>query len=344
MTRHPMLLSLLLLDGIILMLLFRAGIGAFRILVKWSPGSYGREQLILEKTSEAVSIDSEWLARFQGLAIFGLAVSISLVLPELVPGAMCGTGVFQATDGYGSRAIGLRVLAFGLIYARVVVDRIDRSHETGVLTLLSNRILLLSIPVYLAALVDTIRAAVLMEGHAPVQCCSTVYGFLELHPLISEPIRMLPDRFWLIAYLVTGAGLIVTGMTVFRYRRPGGRAGMLLAVVGVLWTGIALVTLSRVLTPYYYGVLQHDCLWCLLLPEHWMAGFPLYFLLLVVLMESPVALLAAAVAKRYPSVESGGQHSHRMAGLKVAISATVFILLSILPALIWRLRFGVWIG
>lgn len=344
MTLHPMIISLLFLDGIVLILLIRTGFSAFRILIGWSPERSDQRQLRLEKISEAVSIEGEWAAVFQGLALFGLFLAISLVLPTLVPGAMCGTGVIQATEGYGHRAIGLRVLAFGLIYFWRALDRIDRNHETGVLTLFSNRFLLLSIPVYLAALVDTFKAAACLESHAPVQCCSTVYRYLNSSSFIPETAQLFSDRYWLIAFLILSAILALLAIAVFLGPDPNRRKGMLLPVIGIAWAGVSLVTLGKVLVPYYYGVLRHDCLWCLFLPDHWMAGFLLFFLLLMVLFESPVVWLAASIAKKYPALMPGAMRHYRRAGLKVAVGVTVFTLLTIMPAVLWRFRFGVWMG
>ena len=42
---------------------------------------------------------------------------VTVVLPDLVPGAMCGTGVMQATGGLGQRALALRGLPMALAIA-----------------------------------------------------------------------------------------------------------------------------------------------------------------------------------------------------------------------------------
>ena len=110
------------------------------------------------------------------------------------------------------------------------------------------------------------------------------------------------------------------------------------------WVAVAGVALVRVLAAYHYEVLDHHCPWCLFLPEHGGAGFLLYGSLLVVALEGPVAWLTACLAHRYPDTADAAGERAVSACRRVLTATAVFALGAGLPALLWRLRHGVWMG
>jgi hypothetical protein len=117
-----------------------------------------------------------------------------------------------------------------------------------------------------------------------------------------------------------------------------------MAAAAFLWVPVAAIALVRVLAAYHYGVLHHHCPWCLFLPVHGGVGYPLFGALMVAAFEGAAAWGAAAIAARYPVVEPAGAARVRRSGRRVVAAVLLFFLLSAGPALLWRLRFGVWMG
>jgi len=118
-----------------------------------------------------------WL--FLGLAALVLVVAIAGALPDLVPGAMCGTGVLEATAGRGERALALRCLALLLLGAFRPCARLDAGAPEAPLLPTEARLLLLALPVTLLAGLDTWRALAALDVHAAVDCCAVVYDELS---------------------------------------------------------------------------------------------------------------------------------------------------------------------
>ena len=118
----------------------------------------------------------------------------------------------------------------------------------------------------------------------------------------------------------------------------------LMALAAVVWLPVAVVTLVNSLSAYHYGVLQHQCPWCLFLFQHGSVGFPLFAALMVVTFEGPLSFLLPATVRATPAVFPAALDRSRTAASRVIWSLLVFTLLSVLPAIIWRLRFGVWIS
>jgi hypothetical protein len=341
---HPLLLAVLILDVLSLVFMLSAAVTAGQIFLHWSPPSNGRGQIRLERRAESASVSA-----FFGLVFFGisgvlLVAAVTNLLPDLVPGAMCGTGVIQATRGLGARALGLRLLAALLFFYWGAFDRWNRSLPDQPLTPFNSRLLLLGMPFAILAMWDTVGAMRQLDTHHAVSCCAVVYDRLQglvtsrSGALVSEQVRL--TAFWAAA-----VGVFVGGWRAWRPAGPPGFGRALwLAVLVALWVPLAAMVTVRDLAAYHYQVLQHDCPWCLFLPEHHGVGFLLFGLLAGILFEGPLVLGAARVAVRFPDLEPVAGRRGKSAGLRVMLLLIAFIALAFWPAIVWRWRYGLWLG
>ena len=112
---HPLLIAVVVGDALGLLLWFGAAGTAFQIVVKWAPHSAYREQIQLERRTETARLSAKFSLTVFILSSALLIIGITNLLPAIVPGAMCGTGVLQATDGLGGRALMYRFFAFFII-------------------------------------------------------------------------------------------------------------------------------------------------------------------------------------------------------------------------------------
>lgn len=339
MTLHPILVALALTDLIAALLVAAAAVTAVRVVLGWDPGSAARRQLELERRAEAASLRARAGLGFFLLGSALLVVAVTAVLPDLVPGAMCGTGVLQATGPLGPRALALRGLALAALAGWHLLDRLDRSHPRAPLTTGAARALLLATPILLLAVADTGRAFLTLGGQPPVDCCAVVYDAVRTGTEASARGEVP----W-VALMTFGAPPLLLLALLSGSRSPGKVTAALLAALALAWVPAAAMALVRELAAYHYGVLAHDCPFCLFAARHYLVGYPLFGALVVVALEGPAVWLARAVGDRAPELREAAAARSRRAALTAAGAAALFLALAWLPALVWRFRHGVWIG
>ena len=343
MITHPAVLAVLTADGITLLILALAGWTALRIALHWSPGAADRDQLALEADAEAAAVAGRLALGLAGVATGLFVVAVTAVLPGLVPGAMCGTGVFQGMSGLGGRAMAFRGIGLGLLFLWGVVEGLNRRHPEGPLTRTAARLLLLALPVVTLGAVETARAVFALDLHQPVSCCAVVYDQIR-SPDAARTTAGLPDRFWVGACLVLGAATLTGAARLIRCRTPDRCPAIATTVATTAFLPAAAIALVRVLSAYHYGVLHHHCPWCLFLPDHRLVGYPLFGALALVAVEGIAAAAAVKVGRRVPDLAPAATVRLRKSGRRILAGWTVFALLALLPPVVWRIRYGVWMG
>jgi hypothetical protein len=340
---HPLLLTMLITDFIGGLLALAVGMKTFQIVVHWNPAEFDKKQLSLEIHAEAVNLQGQWVAGLLFFSTVLFVVGITNILPSVIPGAMCGTGVMQAMGVSGDRALFFRLLALAVLYIWLAVHRINVTIPDAPLTRTGARLLLVALPAYFFALYDTFAAVLHVNVEQPVSCCAIVYDqFRSLQEARSA--AGLPDSVWLAGFLV-GAGVLLS-MTALTFRAVSplnGTKRVLLVVICAFWIPVAAVTLVHHLAAYHYGVLQHHCPWCLFLLEYRMVGYPLFGALAVMAFETIVVLWLPLLSRPAVELKAVVEQRIRKASLRILGSTVVFLLLSALPAFYWRLRYGVWL-
>jgi hypothetical protein len=151
----------------------------------------------------------------------------------------------------------------------------------------------------------------------------------------------LPNAVWAWTFGVLTGLLVISGWGV--HRRPR-RSWVTVMTLGALaWTPAALVTLTRVLSPYLYEVLHHHCPWCLFTESGTWMGFPLLFTAAALLLEAVTAPAVGWMAGRSAALSHAARLRVAQSGFRVAVSAAGFAALSTAPVLWWYWRFDVWI-
>ena len=350
---HPLLLAVLLLDVLGLLFAMRAMPSSVRCLLGWQPETSSRRQIALEAASESASLAMRYALFFFGLASLLLLLAISYVLPRLVPGAMCGTGVMTAMHGLGGRALALRVLALIVFWGYASYDGLNRASPRSLLTLTLARWQLLTLPFLTLAVFDTARAILALDPEQPVSCCQAVYDQYGSLAEASHTAGLSASAWlWLDASASAALGALVM-LGLWRLRRSvsssasrsassNGKLSVLVLLTTVLWLPVAAITLVRVLAAYHYQVLSHHCPWCLFLPEHGAVGYLLYAALLASLLEATALVIAARCPTEAGELQEAARRRQRRALLWILLGLLVFVSLSAGPAILWRLEHGVW--
>ena len=341
---HPLLIAVVVGDLLGLLLWLAAAATAFRIVINWAPHSAGREQILLERRAETARLAAKFSLAVFFLSTALLIIGLTNVLPEMVPGAMCGTGVLQATDGFGNRALIYRFLAFFIITLWLTYEKLNFSRPDAPLTTYTSRMSLLALPFFFLAVITTVRAIVRIDFHKPVSCCALLYNQFDNIAAVRQ-IAGLPNIFWTWAFWILTALILMCAVWSQKTKRPNGEtAAGTLALISLIWVPVAGITLVRVYAAYFYQVLHHHCPWCLFLPEHKFVGIPLLGALVIVILEGPISYLAAKTGAKFPELLPRARRRSRLAGLRLLIAAAAYSGMVALPAIYWRLHYGVWLG
>jgi len=340
---HPLVIAVMVGDLLSLLLWIGAATTAFQIVIKWVPHSAKREQIQLERRAETARLAAKFSLSAFFLSTTLFIIGITNVLPEIVPGAMCGTGVLQATDGLGGRALMYRFFVFFIMALWFTLEKLNLSQPNAPLTKYNSRVLLLALPFFLLTVITTFRGFLSIDSHQPVDCCTMVYDqFSNL--TAARKIAGIPDTFWVWTFWTLTAVMLLLAVWSLRTKRTNGKkATGSLAVISVIWVPIAAITLVRVYAAYFYQVLHHHCPWCLFLPEHKFVGVPLFGALIIITLEGPISYLAAKIAANYPDLLTGARIRSRLAALRLLLAAVAYTGMVGLPAIYWRLLYGVWL-
>jgi hypothetical protein len=341
---EPTLLAVLATDLIVMLLILSASVTAYRVLLHWKPESAETKQLNLEIASETSSIK----VRAGTFALFFstivLIVAISNVLPSIVPGAMCGTGVIQATHAMVTRGLVFRFIAIFILFLRCELEKVDRAIPDSLLVQHNSRLLLMALPVVFLSMTSTFEIISNLNISQPVDCCAAVYDVVRSSSDISI-LRNIPDILWVSAFLTGSFLLIVLGSRMWRSSRLRSFNEMIfLTLSGFLWVIIAWITLLWVFLSYHYQVLNHHCPWCLFLFEHHLVGYPLFGALALIVFEGSMALAATSIGNKYPRLQFTALSRIKKAGFRLVSAVFLFLMISGLPAVFWRLKHGVWIS
>jgi hypothetical protein len=341
MTRHPLLLAITVVDALSAALLLYAAWFAVRTLTAWAPDSHDSVQLRLERRIETAEIAARFGFGFFALASVLWVVGISQVLPPIVPGAMCGTGVIQSSQGLLNKAIWFRTLGVLAVYLWVALAKLDRRQPDSPLARVNARVLLLAAALVVVAAIVTAQACVAIDLQQPVDCCTVVYETLRQG---SEGV-VFSGKWLAGVYAATSLGLLGCSLwTILTGATRRFLASAVLCAALAVWLPLAALALIESFAAYYYEVLQHRCPWCLFLPEHDRVGYLLFAALLAAALEGPVALLSAKVGISHPQLSSEAHRRCRTAAVRVSVANVVFFCLAVFPAILWRLRYGVWMG
>jgi hypothetical protein len=341
---HPLLTAVLVLDTLVLMLMTGAAAAAFRVALAWDPDDTGRHQLKLEARQEVWSLAATiaaWVYLAGGLLLVG---TFTTILPGVVPGAMCGTGVLQACAPHGHRMLIWRFLGTVGLLCWQRLEVLNRSDPRASLTPNNARVLLMLMPILLLGYFETFRTLTGFDTTQPVDCCTALYDRIATTRVATSFTDILRHAaVWLFGLTTVALPLLAWGL---RPRpNPGAvRRATILVLVAAAWLVASSVTLVRVLAPYHYEVLHHYCPWCLFLPAHRGVGFPLLACWGLVALEA-VALWALVKAGARPAAPlPAANFLISRARYRLVIGVLGFGLLAAGPALWWRWQFGLWIG
>ncbi len=337
---HPLLTTGLALDVVGLLLCLAGSIPAARIIVGRLEQSAQYALHIEEKTSRKISFYTRSAFLAFVLGTLAWVVAIAVVLPGEVRGAMCATGVMRATHGLGAQVLLLKGLGLLLLYCWYILDALQRSIRQAGILVVSARVLLLTVPVFVLTVVTSLRAVLRLDSRVEVDCCSKILENAQT-PDFGMFLGQVADWFWPAGWIVFGG---VVGLIWFRkFRRKSmtsPRVAGLLGLTQWIWVLISAWALVYVVGPLCYGDPKHHCAWCLMSPRYGMIGFVLFGALLVTLAESLDIYVCTRVTAAWPDYLDLCRFRIRRAFFGIWASMSVFLLSAGWSVLIFSAQSG----
>jgi hypothetical protein len=343
----PIALAVLLLDACGWALLVPAAWTSLRVLDSWAPGSAGDAQLALERRTKASSRRGRGAVALFGAASIVLLFGLVVVLPRIVPGAMCAAGVLEVLPR-GRVMVGLRIgtAVAAIVWARL--DALNRHTPEASLTLGAARALLIVVVVAALASLRTATALLGLELGRTVSCCSALYDTAAGPPgAASAPWLSGPTAA--LATAVAGLLVAMLGVRVGWRARPrrdeirsADHPALLLGfgAASLGWMVLGSLALVRWTAPYVFGAMAHHCPWCLFLPSHGGFGWWAWGALAFGGREAAVILTTAAAARSAPMLRPWADRWNARSAASLAVLTLLLLVLVVGPVLRWRWQTG----
>lgn len=243
---------------------------AVRVLRFWDLASDDNRQIRLENEIWLASTLVEYALVFQIITLI-LFVLAADHFCQVIVGAMCATGALLA-NSWGIPALLVKLAGVFLYGFWIVLHQLDISSETYPLVRIKYFYLVFLAPLLLADI--TLQTMYIAELHPDIitSCCAVVFGATgqESQNLLGSVNQ---DTTLTMFYGAIGF-LLLTGIIMLRSRRK--ITASLFSLVWLLFVGLATVTVISVFSSYIYAMPFHHCPFCILKPEYYYIGFPIY--------------------------------------------------------------------
>jgi len=257
----------LLSESTLFFLLFVAFIVSLKVLMKWDFERFTPLQFALERQAYLITTILFFVFSMKFLLIIYFIFSID-ALSLLVPGAMCGAGVISANI-YGSYLLILKLVILFFLTLWFFINAYDMRTKNHKWFKIKSWLFSFIFLLVVAELVLNIKYFSNIDTHAPVSCCSALFGQLEgANPLpFGLNIPMLLVLFYLLYILIILA--VKTKQT------------QLYILANILFVYVAYYAVVYFFGTYIYQLPTHKCPFCMLQSEYMYVGYPLWISLFV---------------------------------------------------------------
>ena len=264
----PEVLTIYILDIIIGVFSIIAFIYSIKIVLSWDMDAVTPKQYMLQKITYLNSTIIKFILYIKiPLFIFFIFTldKISLILP----GAMCGAGVINATT-YGVALLLLKILNIYIFAYWIVLDRYDVSKEDQPYTKLKFYIYMLVFVLLMVEIVTEVLMFSSIDVKSVVDCCGVIFSTTD-NSYISMVLG-LPS--YIILSLFYGVYMLVLISAKFRLT-------YMFSLFNLLFLIISLISLISFFGTYIYQLPTHHCPFCMLQSDYYFIGYILYAVLFI---------------------------------------------------------------
>ena len=265
---NPEILTLYILNTIFLLFSSVAFIMSLKIVKKWDVNATTELQYSLEKQSYLTATIIKYIFYIK-LPLFMFFIFTLDKISFVLPGAMCGAGVVNASE-YATPLLFLKLINLYFFAYWLVLDKEDMKEESQPYLKQKFQLFLFF---YLLFVVEMILETLMflnIDIKSVVDCCGAIFSNNDdtyLAQILNMPQGLLLSFFY--------SNFILMAI-VSRFQKS-----KLFAILNLTFVFIALISLVSFFGTYIYELPTHHCPFCLLQQDYSYIGYLLYALLFV---------------------------------------------------------------
>ncbi|MHC1724956.1 MAG: hypothetical protein AB9866_02845 [Syntrophobacteraceae bacterium] len=269
---YPSILALLAGSFLTVFILLYASWYGIQILGHWDISSGSELQLVLERRTYLISTIMSYALGFQLLSLF-LFIYTADHLSALFSGAMCAAGTLNVNSlGYPTLLLKIaNALAAGIW---LIVNATDnRAFDYPLIRIKYGLLLPITALLCTEAVLQT-SYFLMLKPDIITSCCGTLFSSASTD---SASIATLSWKTAAIAFYSLSALGFASGLRVYL----GGKGIWLFSLSSAALFVASSLALIVYISPYIYELPTHHCPFCILHPEYYFVGYPLYLAYLV---------------------------------------------------------------
>jgi len=264
----PEILTLDILNLLFLLFATVAFFFSVKILVQYKADETTSLQYKLEKQSYLVATIIKFIFAIK-IPLFLFFIFTLDKISTLLPGAMCGAGVVNATQ-YGTPLLMLKILNLYLFGYWIVLNKEDMKSEERKYLKLKFFVFSFAYILLLIEIVLQMSMFFSLDVHSVVDCCGAIYsttnGTYMADIIGAKPLYLLTLFYGLYLFII---GAYITKNRYFY------------SIFNLLFMIIALISLIGFFGTYIYELPTHHCPFCMLQKDYHYVGYFLYTFLFI---------------------------------------------------------------
>lgn len=314
--------------------LYAVWLGVY-IARKWDIRSASDEQLWLERKSHLVSTVMNYVFGFQMISLLLFVVTVNDHFPQLIKGAMCGTGSLNA-NAYGWPTLYLKIAGFFVYGLWLMINTLDQKIPEFPLTRQKFYLLLIIVPFIMAQVSVEMLYFFHINPNIITTCCSISFSD---NPLAETTLSGSGHELYWVAIFY---GLVLAIVLLFFLLRHAANrkwhrlAVYLFGTLSGLFFFIALKTLIIHFSKYIYGMPSHHCPFDMLWGHYYYIGYFLY----IALFSGTLSGLSAALMEILSRSEMVKNTARRLQQKMTRVTLISFLIYTLLITIIkwsWRI-------
>jgi hypothetical protein len=281
----PEVLTILILNGLIVIFASISLIFAIKIALYWNINATSQFQYKLEKSSYLVSTVIKYIF-FLKIPLFLFFIWTLDKTSNLITGAMCAVGVINSVD-IGIYLMVLKILNIYLFGIWLTIHSIDLKYEDLKYTKLKFQIYIF---LYILLILETILIAKMfieIDIDKIVSCCGTIFTSNSSKTL--GLLLNIDSKIIISIFIINYIALLYFYIKRIKY---------IFGILNILFLITSIVSLISFFSTYIYELPTHHCPFCLLQKDYYYIGYILYTLLFLGTLYGTLTLIKEFLKER----------------------------------------------
>ncbi len=264
----PEVLSILILNGIFLLLGILAFALSIRIFLNWNINSTSTLQYTLEKQSFLTATIIKYLFIIK-LPLFLFFIFTLDKISNILIGAMCAAGVVDATE-FGTYLFILKILNIYLFGFWLVLHYMDIKSEYLPYTKIKFGFFIIIFFIFVAEIIIEAMMFSAIDIEKMVSCCGTLY---------SSSATSIISKIFLVEHTIILSVFYGSFLSLFIFYFL--KLKQLFTITNLFFIIISIISIIAFFGTYIYELPTHHCPFCFLQKDYYYVGYLIYTLLFI---------------------------------------------------------------